>query len=151
MLGQRIRKGGFWTLDMIKGSPIKKRLTYLENVYNSGASNDKALNELLEHAIKTVPYYKSITVPDIHCFPVVSKINYKENFDSFRSSDFLTDDELYKVFTSGSTGNPFMAYQDREKLLWHRAGLISINNRIDWKIGDKFMFLRVWGGTHTSG
>ena len=151
MIGQSVRSAGFWALDRIKGSPVRKRYNYLDELYRTGASNDKALKVLLEHAIRTVPCYKNIVAPDIHCFPVVSKEKYIEQFDSFRSSEYLADEELHKVYTSGSTGNPFMAYQDREKLFWHRAGLISINNRIGWKLGDRFLFFRVWGGAHNAG
>lgn len=147
-MGQVIRNIGFWTLDKLKGSPIRKRLSYLEELYNNNTPNTKALEELLKHAVETVPYYRSISKVDIHDFPVVSKEDYKRDFEAFRSSLFQNEEELHKVFTSGSTGNSFMAYQDKGKILWHRAGLISINNRIGWKLGDRFMFFRLWGVAH---
>lgn len=151
MIGQIIRSSGFWILDAIKGRPIRKRLIFLDKLYETETSNTKALDELLKHAINTVPFYKSVSTPDIHCFPVMTKENYKNNFNSFRSSKYLNDDWLHKVYTSGSTGNPFMAYQDKEKLLWHKAGLIALNNRIGWKLGDRFMFFRLWGVAHNEG
>lgn len=151
MVGQVIRNIGFWGLDSLKGSPVRKRLSYLEELYSNNKPNTKALEELLNHAINTVPYYHSIERADIHCFPVVSKEDYKRAFELFRSSNYQNEEELHKVFTSGSTGNPFMAYQDKEKILWHRAGLISINNRIGWKLGDRFMFFRLWGVAHNEG
>lgn len=148
MLGQFVRSAGFWTLDMMKGRPIRKRLNYLNNLYETGTPNTEALDELLRHAISTVPYYKGVSAPNIQNFPVVSKDDYRKDFASFRSSIFLNDQQLHRVYTSGSTGNPFMAYQDREKLMWHRAGLIGINNRIGWNLGDRFMFFRLWGVAH---
>lgn len=148
MIGESVRKICFWTLDFLKGSRIRKRAKQLEEIKNKYNGNPEALEKLLKHAIETVPYYKDITAPDIKSFPVVSKNDYRANFELFRSQKYLNDSELHKVFTSGSTGDPFMAYQDREKILWHQAGLINLNNSIDWNLGERFMFFRVWGGSH---
>ena len=151
MLGQFFRSVGFWTLDWLKGSPVRKRYNYLHNLAKNGQMNDGALTEILTHAKQTVPFYRDIPEIDINAFPVVCKEDYKKAFAQFRSSAYLDDRTLRKVFTSGSTGTPFMAYQDKEKLYWHRAGLISINDGIGWKLGARFMFMRVWGSGHDEG
>lgn len=151
MLGQFLRRVGFWTLDWLKGSPVRKRYSYLHNLAKTEQINDGALTEILMHAKQTVPFYGDIREIDINAFPVVCKEDYKKAFAQFRSSAYLDDSTLRKVFTSGSTGTPFMAYQDKEKLYWHRAGLISINDGIGWKLGARFMFMRVWGSGHNEG
>lgn len=149
MLGEFARRQGFWLLDFLKGSPIRKRVSQLNEI-KKNQNNLDALDVLLKHAVKTVPYYKGIEKSELSCFPVVSKKDYIKDFEAFRSSEFLNDDELHKVYTSGSTGTPFMAFQDRGKVQWHQAGLINLNNSIGWKLGDKFLFFRVWGISHGS-
>lgn len=150
MLGERVRSVGFWTLDALKGSPIRKRASELDKIKKGHRGNAKALETLLRHAIDTVPYYKDIKKPDIALFPVVSKNEYRADFEAFRSTEYLDDDKLHKVYTSGSTGTPFMAYQDSEKLQWHQAGLINLNHSIGWNLGERFLFFRVWGVSHAS-
>lgn len=151
MLGELFRREGFCLLDAMKGSPIRNHARELDEIYLKRSGNPKALEELLKHAIATVPFYGKIATPDISFFPVVSKKEYRADFESFRSKDYLKEDELHKVFTSGSTGTPFMAYQDREKIRWHQAGLTLLNRRIGWQIGDQFMFFRLWGVAHNEG
>ena len=148
MLGELIRKKCFWVLDFLRGGLIKKRAVKLNDIKRKNRGNPEALEKILKHAIETVPYYKEISEPVITSFPVVSKKDYCSNFELFRSQHYLNEEKLHKVFTSGSTGTPFMAYQDREKILWHRAGLINLNNSIDWNLGERFLFFRVWGVSH---
>ena len=150
MLGELFRREGFWLLDAMKGSPIRNHAKELDEIYLKRSGNPEALEELLKHAIATVPFYGKIATPDISFFPVVSKKEYRADFESFRSKDYLKEDELHKVFTSGSTGTPFMAYQDREKIRRHQAGLINLNRSIGWNLGAKFLFFRVWGVSHGS-
>lgn len=151
MLGEAIRRIGFWGLDAIKGGKIKNRAAVLEEIKKKPQVNQTALEDILRHAISTVPAYSSIPEPSINLFPVVSKNEYRKDFDTYRSKQFQNDEELLKVFTSGSTGNPFMAFQDQDKISWHQAGLMSLNKSIGWNLGDKFMFMRVWGVAHNEG
>lgn len=148
MLGAWIRRTGFWCLDALKGSPVKKRKRHLERVWKSGRGDAEALCNLLSHARQTVPFYHDIKTCKLEDFPVVTKQDYRRQFDSFRSSSFLDESALHKVYTSGSSGTPFMAYQDPGKIKWHQAGLININEKIGWRVGDRFAFLRLWGVAH---
>lgn len=150
MLGELMRREGFWLLDSLKGSPIRKRVAELDEIKRKRQGNQEALEALLKHAIETVPYYKKIKEADITLFPVVSKKEYRNDFEAFRSKDYLIEKKLHKAYTSGSTGTPFMAYQDQDKMRWHQAGLINLNRSIGWNLGDRFLFFRVWGTSHSS-
>lgn len=150
MLGEWLRCKGFWMLDALKGSKVRKYAAEWDAIKNKHCGNPEALEALLKHTIATVPYYKEITAPEITRFPVVSKKEYQSDFEAFRSRDYLKEEELHKVFTSGSTGTPFMAYQDREKIRRHQAGLINLNRSIGWNLGARFLFFRVWGVSHGS-
>lgn len=151
MFGTLIRRVGFWTLDALKGGKIRKKYKQFLKIKENETTNSKALSELLSFAIATVPAYSTIQEPEITQFPVVNKDAYRAAFDSYRSKNYLDDAQLHKVFTSGSTGNPFMAYQNRNKIYHHKAGLLAINAGIGWNLGDRYMFLRAWGGAHASG
>jgi phenylacetate-CoA ligase len=144
-----IRKTGYWTLDALKGSPIKNRYQHLKSVREG--NQDDSLLKLLEHAIKTVPAYSSIPKPSLNLFPVVNKDTYRKAYDNFRSSAFPDESQLHSIYTSGSTGTPFKAIQNKDKLLWHQAGLIALNESIGWNLGDRFIFMRVWGMGHDAG
>lgn len=150
MLGPWIRRMGFWTLDALRGGTIKKYQRHLKNVLDSGNGDAVALYNLLSYASNHVPFYQNISPESIKNFPVVTKQNYREDFNGFRSDEFLEENKLHKVYTSGSSGTPFMAYQNVDKLKWHQAGLININNNIGWKLGDRFLFMRSWGIDHSS-
>ena len=150
MFGEMIRRVGFWTLDALKGGKVRTRMKHLKKVREDRRGNAEALEAILQHAIDTVPAYKNVKKAEISAFPVVSKVDYRNNFESYRSELYLDERGLHKVFTSGSTGTPFMAYQDQEKLLWHRAGLMNLNERIGWHLGDRFLFMRMWRGTHAN-
>lgn len=150
MLGSWIRRTGFWTLDALRGGTIKKYQKHLKNVFDSEQGDDDALYNLLSYASNHVPFYHNISPESIKNFPVVTKQNYRENFEGFRSDEFLDENKLHKVYTSGSSGTPFMAYQNADKLKWHQAGLININNNIGWQLGDRFLFMRSWGIDHSS-
>ena len=150
MLGEWVRCKCFWALDALKGSPIRKCVAELNVIKKERRGNPEALKTLLKHAIETVPYYKEIKKPDITLFPVVSKKEYLADFKAFRSKEYLNEDKLHKVYTSGSTGMPFMAYQDQEKIRWHQAGLINLNRSIGWNLGARFLFFRVWSVAHSN-
>jgi len=150
MIGAWIRRTGFWALDALRGGAIKKHQIHLKSVLESEQGDDVALHNLLDYASGNVPFYKGISPTSIKNYPVVTKQNYRERFENFRSCEFLDESKLHKVYTSGSSGTPFMAYQNADKLKWHQAGLININNSIGWLLGDRFLFMRSWGIDHDS-
>lgn len=146
-----LRRTAFWSLDALKGGKVRARKKILNKLRAERKGNPEALAALLQHARCTVPAYKEIQESDIEAFPVVCKTDYRANFDAYRSELYRDDSQLHKVYTSGSSGTPFMAYQDKDKLLWHRAGLIDLNDQIGWHLGDRFLFMRMWKGAHASG
>lgn len=143
-----IRSFVFWLLDRIHGSPVKKKYQEFKQMDQSGTVNQKDLEKLLEYAVEHVPAYKLMKRKRIQDFPVVSKANYKENFSLYQSDEYLQTDSLHKVGTSGSTGQPFTTYQDKGKVYAHQAGLLLLNDSIGWHLGERYLFLRVWGLRH---
>ena len=139
----------FWILDALKGGNIHKHYKDLGVIledYNSDNSKNlrkNHLNNLLDHAVKTVPFYKDIAVKNnLEAFPVVNKLIIKDNYDAFKSSSYLNK-KKYKVSTSGSSGTPFNLYQDKNKQNRNSTDAIYFAKRAGIAIGIKVYFIRV--------
>jgi phenylacetate-CoA ligase len=145
----------FWFIDSIRGGQIK---LYFNDIvaWEKVNINDKLLDiehkkrldSLLSHAIKTTKYYsKFSTNNSISYYPVVTKQTILNDTDSFLSSAFK-EKNLKKVTTSGSTGVPFKAYWDKNKVYRNWASLLFYNKLVDHFIGDKTYYFRVWNKTN---
>ena len=110
-----------------------------------GYDNKEELEELLSYARKNVPYYENIKSNKLEEFPVVCKEVMKGGHESFRSKEYLDESKVLTVYTSGSSGTPFKAYQNQEKDDFHKAALILKNKEIGWNVGDRWAHLRNWG------
>lgn len=141
-----IRELAYWALDFKKGSPVKSKLNELkEKKAQDGYDNSKELGRILEYTRENVPYYEGINSNCLNDFPVVNKETMKGAYDSFRSKEYLDDSKLITLYTSGSSGTPFKAYQNREKDHYHKASLILKNREIGWNVGDRWAHFRNWG------
>ena len=140
-----IREIVYWLLDWAKGSPVRNKIRIIQEKKKNGYNNQDDLTALLSYARKNVPFYKDIASDKLSDFPVVNKETMKQSYDSFRSSQYLDDTELLVMYTSGSSGTPFKAYQNKEKNDYHKAAMISKNKEIGWGIGDRWAHLRNWG------
>src|SRR5690554_4847170 len=110
-----IRRCGYFSLDAITGGRVRKHLDDLVNETKQPQAERSRLREarlaaLLEHAKKTVPYYKRIVkgrgIPKLHDFPVLTKAQISEFYDDFLSVVYSRE-QLIPVTTSGSYGTPF--------------------------------------------
>ena len=140
-----ILKIGYWTLDFLKGSPVRKQMKGIIEKKKIWFDNQDELTNILEYARRNVPYYQHVDSSSLKDFPVVSKEIMKKQYDSFRSREYLDDSKLLKKYTSGSSGTPFKAYQNKEKNYSHQAALILKNKENGWELGDRWAHLRNWG------
>lgn len=144
MFSSWARRELFWLLDRLNGSNIKKHLNNIRYHSQYGEIQGSQLDDLLSHAVSTVPFYNNISGKNsVQNFPVVSKESYKSKFDSFQSSLFINK-RLHQMSTSGSTGTPFCVYQDLKKRARNIADLIYFNELGGQNLGDRFIFFRVW-------
>ena len=58
-MSNNIRKRVFWLLDSLRGGVILKN--YKEILQNDSQRRESHLNEILNYAVKHVPYYKGRT------------------------------------------------------------------------------------------
>lgn len=152
-----VRHKLFWLLDGLKNDQIKNQLKEIELCIEHPNSDkaiqikDAYLSRLLDHAIKTTPFYKALV--DVHTisdFPVIRKTTVQENFEGFRSREFI-DKPNFKVSTSGSTGAPFFLFQNQEKRYRNHADVIYFFNEANFNVGNRLYELEVWRGHNKKG
>ncbi|MBR7046864.1 MAG: hypothetical protein IKI43_00645, partial [Campylobacter sp.] len=68
-------------------------------------------------------------------FPVITKNDIKANQDSFLSNQY-DKDKLIQMSTSGSTGTPFVTYQNAKKKKWVNAEVIYYSEKVGYRLGD---------------
>ncbi len=153
---QTFRKNLFWSLDALKGSKIKTHYAdvqyILENFDSVESKNKRAesLDKLLDHAVKSTPFYKRFAnYTALQDFPVIDKNIIRDHYDDFRSSVFR-DQNNYPVYTSGSTGTPFRIFHDKNKRDRHSADVTYFNRKAGFEIGHKLYYIRHWDQYNTS-
>ena len=151
-----LRKQAFWLLDRLKGSPIKAHLKDIDQILkdpfsqNSMLKRDENLQKLLVHACKTVPFYRKFQGKALKEFPVIKKNMVQDNFDQFKSTPYL-EKKLYKVATSGSTGMPFVLYQNKNKKLRNTADVLHFFDKTNHTLGNRLYEFEVWRGHNKKG
>ncbi|MDY8136286.1 CoF synthetase [Aquimarina sp. 2201CG5-10] len=149
-ISEFLRNKVFWSIDKITGKRKKKH--YNEIKYIAENQDDPEiksiiknnLQNILQHAQSSTPFYASVKAnSSIEDFPVIHKNLIRENFEDFRSEKFL-DKPKFEVTTSGSTGTPFMVYQDQLKKLRNTADNIYFSELAGFKIGYKLLYFRFW-------
>jgi phenylacetate-CoA ligase len=114
----------------------------------------RALQEQLQHAYATVPYYRAAwdqagvhpsdvkTLADLEAFPILTKADIRRHERALVSSAF--DIEKLRVKrTSGSTGIPLSIYIDEPAVQWKTACTIRSDEWSGWRLGQRVA--KVWG------
>lgn len=144
MIGEYSRRIGFWILDFVKGSHVKKHLQDIRNKIEHNSSPEAEVKNILKYAREHVPFYQNYNSDNIRDYPVMNKEKYNQMYQSMRSIDFQDDKKLHWVRTSGSTGTPFRAPQDQNKRNRTKAELLYFHKRSGWNLGDRYLFIRAW-------
>ncbi|MBQ2968295.1 MAG: hypothetical protein IJE10_09280 [Clostridia bacterium] len=143
MFGAWFRNAGFWVSDFVLGKG-KKRKCYKDIAIHQGLVRQDRLKAILQYTIAHVPYYKNIKSPELSEFPVMTKLKFREKAETEFLSDEFEGQNLHTVYTSGSTGTPFKVVQNAEKRNRTVCDLVYCHNRIGWKLGTKYIFIRNW-------
>lgn len=139
----------FWTLDLLKGSHVKKAYREIKEISNLDSNDvkissyqERKLNELLMNAKSNTNFYKNLKSNTLADFPVVNKNLIKESQENFISNKYRMTD-LITMSTSGSTGTPFIVYQNIEKKKRVNAEVIYYSEKAGYSVGENLIFLRV--------
>lgn len=150
MFGSWIRRTAFWALDTVKGGKVRKQYQDIELKMKGERQIDQALADMLQYALAHVPRYQGKSYTKLSDFPVITKKDIMAAYDDSRSDEFRNNEELHEVATSGSSGNPFHAFQNADKRNRVIAELMYIHDQIGWRIGDRYMFMRAWTSHYNS-
>lgn len=142
------RNRAFWLIDALKGGKVREALDILKNV-EDGVWDEthiqdyqsRCLEKLLLHAKKTVPFYSNQKDTILEHWPVVNKNVLRENKEIVLSSIF-NKNQLIRMSTSGSTGTPFVSWQNIEKKRHVNAETLYYNGKIGFQIGRRIIYLR---------
>ncbi|MFC1846942.1 phenylacetate--CoA ligase family protein [Chloroflexota bacterium] len=112
------------------------------------------LTKLLNHAYENVPYYRHIFTErglkpkDIQDFNDLSKLPYltkeiiRENIQDLIAQNYPKSKLQYST-TGGSTGFPLGLYREKGvSNIQERAFMLSLCNRVGYKIGDRSVLLK---------
>ena len=142
------RNKSFWFLDRLKGSAVKEALTILEKCENSEWNDEevfsyqkKQLIKLLKHCQNTVPIYGKIDSLKLCDWPILKKNDYREDYSKYLSIAYQKE-KLFPMSTSGSTGTPFVCYQDLGKRRHVYAEVLYYNGKVNYQIGKRIIYLR---------
>lgn len=112
------------------------------------------LTQLLWHAYQHVPYYRRQmskyglhprdiqSIEDLRRLPLLEKSDVRENLYMGLFSDQHVKKEMQRIATSGSTGQPFVTYADRQQLEVRFASTLRSLEWTGWRFGDRQ--LRLW-------
>lgn len=153
-LTELIRYKAFWALDILKGKPITNHYNEILNIinnYNSEKSQKyiaSRLSIVLDHTCETVPYYQKFSkATKLESFPVINKLIIKDDYEAFQSTHFKNSKTKYKTSSSGSTGIPFVVYQDKQKRYRNIADTIAFAEIAGVDLGNNVIFMSVFSGT----
>ncbi len=148
MLGENIRRWGFWTLDFFKRNEVRKHYNDIKAIIEGDKlekrRTENYLDNLLNHATRNTKYYEQYkSYESLNDFPVVTKQDIKNNYEAFLTEQVkLKINDLVKVQTSGSYGTPFTFYLTREKKARQTAEVIYFSGWAGYYVGTKHAYLR---------
>ena len=105
----------------------------------------KRLEQLLQHAYQTTPYYRELltTAPsDISAVPPLEKQNVREQLARLCSEAFPEKKRIRNA-TGGSTGTPLTFYQDRHYWNQRNLSVYYFDRWAGWNFGEPQLI--IWG------
>lgn len=146
------RRTAFWTLDRVRGGEIAHGVAdvsaALERPRSAAttALRRARTTRLLEHAARATSFWAGCDPSNLASFPVTDKMTYRDHRDAMLVPDRTG---LRVVRTSGSTGTPFEALQDRVKVRRNQADTIATLARAGVTLGMPLLYFRSWSNQHS--
>ena len=153
---KKLREHSFWISEKLKGGKIHAHYQDILSIVNyyddpdNKAKKEQYLNEIIDHAVHTVPYYQNLIGKSINDFPVIDKNIIRQSFNDFRSRSRLYESAATLV-TSGSTGTPFSIEQDKRKRERNTADTIFFGELAGFTIGQKLFYFKIWNEINRKG
>ena len=144
-----VRNKAFWLLDGLKNGQVKNAYKTISDIDRRDSGDlyiadyqDEAWKLLRSHAVNETSFYKNYRENDsLREFPIISKNDIKSQQDAFLSNKYNKED-LVQMSTSGSTGTPFVSYQNSNKKKWVNAEVIYYSEKVGYRLGDNLSYIR---------
>ena len=147
ILGE-MRSKVFWLLDGCKGGYIKQAYDDIKKMDETDscdsrikAYQDKVLYDLMKKACTETEFYRQYKGKAFDEFPIINKNTIRQNQENFLSNKYVKDN-LIKMSTSGSTGTPFICYQNAGKKKRVNAEIIYYSEKVGYKLGENLSYIR---------
>lgn len=122
-----------------------QQLKYFDTLDSRSAEllehQQRALEALIQHTTATTDYYKKVSGRTLEDFPIINKEIIRQHQDEFLSNTF-DKSKLIRMSTSGSTGTPFVCFQDAAKKKRVNAEVIYYSEKAGYVLGHPLIFLR---------
>ena len=144
---EAIRASAFEVLQRMRGQSVLAERTRVDAYYQLGADEQRSTRfeqslKILDATIQQVPYYSSLNQGAALCdFPVLNKSILRSERDRL-TSNLANQDELIRVTTSGSSGEPFEWFHDAGKRRRKLADLLYFNTVAGYRLGMKHALIR---------
>jgi phenylacetate-CoA ligase len=118
---------------------------------------DEKLRRLVRHAYRSVPYYRTRMQElrlrpedirgqqDLHKLPFLTKDDVRRHLYFDMMQEGVSHADILRIGTSGSTGEPFVCYADREQLEFRWAATLRAQEWTGYRFGDPTV--RLWHQT----
>jgi phenylacetate-CoA ligase len=118
---------------------------------------DEKLRRLVRHAYRSVPYYRARMQEaklrpedirgqdDLHKLPYLTKDDVRKHLHFDILQEGVSHSDIWKISTSGSTGEPFVCYADRAQLEFRWAATLRSQEWTGYRFGDPTV--RLWHQT----
>lgn len=143
-----LRNHGFWMLDRLRGGTIKKNYNVIKQIDMMNSDNpfvrkhqSLAWEELKKYAVQNTKFYRDYDTCVFDEFPIITKNDIRERQDDFLSMDFEKE-KLIQMSTSGSTGTPFVCYQNSGKKKRVNAEIIYYSEKVGYRLGKNLSYIR---------
>ena len=143
-----IRNNAFWFMDSMKGKPVRCAYNDIKKIDEMNSDHPfiyeyqrQAWEKLKQKACATTKAYERYARCSFLQFPIIYKQDIRGDQDSYISSDFAKV-ALIQMSTSGSTGTPFVCYQDSRKKKRVNAEIIYYSEKVGYKLGNNLSYIR---------
>lgn len=143
-----IREKLYWTLDYINGKKVKNAYELIKKIDHLDSGDEfitdyqsKEWHKLSQYASDNTQFYKIYKGKKFKQFPVITKNDIRSDQDKFISRKYEKS-SLIKMSTSGSTGTPFVCYQNAEKKRRVNAEIIYYSEKAGYKLGSNLSYIR---------
>lgn len=146
---KNIRYYTFWTLDFLRGSPIRKHYKEIKTIFSGSEIGEelqeKLLSNILQYVVMHTEFYSKFDSSSFYNFPVINKEEVISNMDAIFSKEFKhKKGKLKQMSTSGTTGSPFKTYLSPNKVSRNTADVLFFYKRGNYRVGDRMYHMRIW-------